>query len=229
VLGYTLLEIALWSLGWTQLAWGLTALACVALITARGKRAVRELGTGWAGFRRSCPIIPLAAAIGAAGMLLAGWAGTLHLARGLPLWHACLYALWAMVQEFLVQSFIFVRLETLFGGRRAVVTSAVLFAAAHLPNPVLMVATFIMGLILTYWFWRHRNIYALGIAHALLGLALSITLPNAITHGMHVGSAFFASQSPGRTLGQIRFRFGLRLSARMGAGQEGASAPPQNR
>jgi hypothetical protein len=62
-----------------------------------------------------------------------------------------------------------------------------------------------------------------------LGLALSIALPEAITHGMHVGAAFLASQSRANTLGRIRFKYGSRLSARMGDSQDADSVPVQDR
>jgi membrane protease YdiL (CAAX protease family) len=132
-------------------------------------------------------------AIGTIALLLAEQAGTLHGLHGtdIPLWHAGLYALWAMLQEFLLQSFIFVRFQTAFGSPRAILCTACLFSAAHLPNLVLMAATFAMGLSFTYLFWRYRNIYTLGTAHALLGLSLAVSLPNAITHYMHVGAAFW--------------------------------------
>jgi membrane protease YdiL (CAAX protease family) len=227
-LGFSLLEVALWNLGWAQVAWGVTALACVLVITLLGTRTSGELGTGATGFRRSCAIIPAAATIGALTVLLAAWGGTLHIAHGLPLWHAGLYATWALVQEFLVQSFIFVRLESVFGGRRAILASATLFATAHLPNPMLIAATFVMGLILTYWFWRHRNIYALGIAHAILGLAVAVALPESATHGMHVGAAFFAKSRP-IPFERIRLGPSSRLSARTGGEQSPVGAPSQNR
>ena len=177
--GYFLLELALWNTGWRQLAFGIVTLASILWITARGNRNRNELGLGRAGVRRSFALVPAAAALAYSRYIVRLMAGTLHLARGLPLWHAGLYATWAMLQEFLLQSFIFVRLERLIGGRLAILASAGVFATAHLPNPVLMAATFVMGLALSYWFWRHRNLYALGIAHALLGLCLAICLPEA--------------------------------------------------
>jgi membrane protease YdiL (CAAX protease family) len=222
------LEFALWNLGWVQVAWGLASLACVIAITVTSPHTVREIGTGLTGFRRSCAVIPAAASIGIVAVLLGAWGGSLHLARGLPLWHAGVYAAWALVQEFLVQSFIFVRLETVFGSRRAIWGSAALFATAHVPNPLLMAATFVMGLFLTYWFWRHRNIYVLGVAHALLGLAVAVALPEAATHGMHVGAAFFA-KSRGRTFERIRFGFNSRLSARTNGAEPPAEFSRQNR
>jgi membrane protease YdiL (CAAX protease family) len=101
-----------------------------------------------------------------------------------------LYAAWALVQQFLVQSFIFVRLKSVYGGRRAIIFTALLFSLAHIPNPVLIPATLVAGLVFSWAFRRYRNIYTLGFVHALLGLTLAVSLPETATHRMRVGAAY---------------------------------------
>jgi hypothetical protein len=121
-------------------------------------------------------------------------AGTAHVLSGAhkPPSHVALYCAWATLQEFLLQSFIFVRLEAaLRSGTKAVVLTAVLFALAHIPNPILLPATLLSGLVLTELFRRYRNIYALGVAHAIFGLAVAVSLPEALTHNMRVGLAYW--------------------------------------
>ncbi len=88
-------------------------------------------------------------------------------------------------------SFIFVRLEDAFDAKTAILATAFLFGVAHIPNLVLMAATFPMCLVFCWLFWRHRNIYPLAISHAVLGLTLSIVLPVAVTHSMRVGISYF--------------------------------------
>src|SRR5262249_61042645 len=90
------------------------------------------------------------------------------------------------------------RFESLLGnGRKAVLACAILFAIVHIPNPVLTVATFAGGLLFCEVFRRYRNIYAIGIAHALLGIALAVSFPSALHHDMRVGIGFL--HPPGST------------------------------
>jgi len=193
LVAYALLEGALWSQGMAQAAWSFATLGWVTYCTLRSGRSGAALGLSVLRSWRGAQIVP-ASVLVALCLLGAGSAvGTLHEHQGLrtPFWHAVFYGVWAFVQQFLAQSFIFVRLETVLGGRRAVLWSAVLFAFAHVPNPVLMAATLIMGLVLTEWFRRYRNLYPLAIVHAILGLTLAVVLPESVTHHMRVGIAWW--------------------------------------
>jgi len=100
------------------------------------------------------------------------------------------YVIWAMLQEFLLQSFFFNRCEELYGGEPAVWMASTLFAAAHLPNPVLTTAALIGALFFCEMFRRYRSIYVLGIVHAMLGLTLAILLPDSLLHHMRVGIGY---------------------------------------
>lgn len=189
-----LLEAALWTLNQPQVVTGFVMLAWVMAATILSGRSTRELGISGTGFRAELWIVPAALGIGCLMVLGSGAAGLLHILYGArtPIWHAILYAVWALVQQFLTQSFIFVRLEDVTGSpRRAVLTTAAIFCLAHLPNPVLMPATFLMGLASSELFRRYRNIYPLAIAHAVLGLALAVSLPEAVTRHMRVGMAYW--------------------------------------
>ena len=125
-------------------------------------------------------------------MVLIAWYGGqahgLHTAR--PLQRALLYSGWALFQEFLTQSFMFVRLEAVLRSPWAVICTALLFSLAHLPNPLLTPATLVAGLVFSSVFQRYRNLYAVGLAHALLGLALAVSLPESAIHHMRVGAAY---------------------------------------
>ena len=88
--------------------------------------------------------------------------------------------IWAFAQQFLAQSFFFLHFEYLLrSGRRAVLATALLFASAHIPNPVLVPVTLAGGLILSEMFRRNRTLYPLAVAHALVALALAISVPEA--------------------------------------------------
>jgi len=100
------------------------------------------------------------------------------------------YVVWALIQEFILQSFFFTRCEELFGSSAAVWIAATLFAAAHLPSPVLTTFTLVGGLFFCEMFRRYRSIYPIGIVHALLGLTVAVTMPDSILHQMRVGISY---------------------------------------
>ena len=100
------------------------------------------------------------------------------------------YVIWAFAQQFLLQSFFFVRMEELAGARWAVVASTLLFTLAHLPNMALTVMTFVGALFFTDGFRRYRSIYPLGIVHTMLGIAIAYSFPDSIMHHMRVGLSY---------------------------------------
>ena len=105
------------------------------------------------------------------------------------------YVLWGAVQQFLLNGYFTNRIGGLMKGFiRPAMVSGLLFAIVHLPNPVLMIGTFIWGTASAYFFLRYsRNIYLLGFAHSILGTLTKyfIALP-LITHGaMRVGPGFW--------------------------------------
>lgn len=192
-IAFGLVEGALWSTRPLQAVWAGLAALWVTFATLRSRRTASELGITSAGLRSSLWVIPAAMAISGLILLSAWQACTLHVLTGAhkPLWHAALYAIWAFVQEFLVLSFIYVRFEAAFGDRRSLFWTALLFSLAHIPNAILMCATFLMGLAFTALFRRYRNLYPLGLAHALLGLTMAIGIPPGITHNMRAGIAWW--------------------------------------
>src|SRR5271157_3344157 len=104
------------------------------------------------------------------------------------------YLIWALIQEFILQSFFFNRFEELYGGSVAVWMASALFAAAHLPSPVLTTATLIGALFFCEMFRRYRSIYFLGIIHAMLGLTIFLTTPDSLLHHMRVGIGYLRYQ-----------------------------------
>lgn len=189
---FSLIVIALWTPRYSAI-FMLAALVWIVAATLAGSRSAAELGVSRTGLRNSAWIAAsgavLAAAIVAAGALT----GTLHVFPWPPnpLLHSGVYFVWAFVQQFIVLSFFFVRFERLLAsGTKAVLATAILFGAVHMPNWILMACTAVMGLIFAEIFRRYRNIYCLGLAHALLGLAVAVSVPDALHHQMKVGVAY---------------------------------------
>lgn len=188
------IEATLWTEGKTQLRWYVVATATLVLCVAWSRPRVSELGVGWRGFLGACWVLPVAAAVSSAIILLAWQAGTLRVLYGRqPVYlHGTGYAIWALEQQFILNSFFYRRFETLIGeNARALVATAVLFSLVHIPNPVLVPATLVAGLFFVAAFQKFRNIYPLAVAHALLGLTLAMTVPDHWIHHMRVGLGFF--------------------------------------
>jgi membrane protease YdiL (CAAX protease family) len=100
------------------------------------------------------------------------------------------YVVWALIQEFMLQSFFFTRCEELFGSSAAVWVAATLFASVHLPSPILTTFTLAGGLFFCEMFRRYRSIYPIGIVHGMLGLAIAVTMPDSLLHHMRVGIGY---------------------------------------
>ena len=101
------------------------------------------------------------------------------------------YVVWAVGQQFLLQSYFYVRFEQLLGGRAAIVVSSVLFALLHLPNLPLTGLTLVGGLFFTEMFRTYRSLYPLAIAHALMGIAIAYSFPDSLMHHMRVGLSYW--------------------------------------
>jgi membrane protease YdiL (CAAX protease family) len=187
------MEGALWSQGRNQARWYLAAVVVLVASVLLSHPRSRELGLGWRGFKGASWIVPLAAVVCGFGVLLAYQFGTLTVLYGerTPYWHAALYIVWALEQQFILNSFFYKRFESLIGDTTfAVVITALLFSLMHIPNPVLMPATFLGGILFVETFRRWRNIYPIALAHAMFGLTLAITVPDTWIHHMRVGLGF---------------------------------------
>ena len=192
VLGYLLIEAALWTPpGHVDALWMAAAVVCLAWWTIGGDFSAKEMGL-------ALPTAKASAWIVLGGLILAGLVPALAAVLGdntgakhmLPFHSAWQYALWAVDQEFILQSFFFVRLESLLGSRRAVAVAAVVFAAAHIPSPILAFTSLFGALFFCEMFRRYRNIFPLGAVHAALGLIIAASFSDAALHHMRVGIGY---------------------------------------
>lgn len=99
--------------------------------------------------------------------------------------------LWGLVQQYALQGFINRRAQLIFGsGYVSILVVSLLFAAFHLPNPTLMVATFLGGLVWATVYQRAPNLFALAFSHGLMTWILISTLPSHLLQGLRVGYTF---------------------------------------
>jgi membrane protease YdiL (CAAX protease family) len=171
----------------------LMLLAAIALLifACDGGYSWREMGLGWPS--KQAWLVTLLAGIALAfSVPIAAKMFGLHAApfRSLSISQSWRYAVWSLEQEFILQSFLFLRLESVLRSRWAVVWAAGLFALAHIPSPILTVLSLIGGLVFCEIFRRFRSLYPLGVVHAMLGLTIATSFSDRWLHHMRVGIGY---------------------------------------
>ena len=195
---FAFLEFALWApTRQIRNRWAaITALTILAVILADlliDRQSLKRLGLGLPGIFGASVVLVTGVAASAFLITLVSRAGGQIPAN--PAWFPTLqstwgYLLWALIQEFILQAFFFTRCEELYGGSTAVWMASALFAAAHLPSPVLTTATLIGALFFCEMFRRYRSIYPLAIVHALMGVTIAFITPDSLLHHMRVGIGY---------------------------------------
>lgn len=124
----------------------------------------------------------------------------LAFARGLPkhlVWRAVGEHLWTyfafcLLQQVALNSFLNNRLISLL--QRPWLSSllaGLIFASAHMPNPVLVPVTLVGGVAMAWLFRRNRNILTLALGQAVVGSLLILAFPPAWIHNLRVGPGYF--------------------------------------
>lgn len=160
----------------------------------------RSMGLISSGFGRSARLIFSVAGVAYAPLVVYGLlshrpiprASASHVFEGMGA-----YAVWCAVQQYLTQSYFHRRLMQII--RAPWVNSilvGVMFGSAHIPNPILMPATFIGGFAFAEVFRRYPNIWPLAITQAVGGLLIAWVSPHALIHNMRVGPGYFFYNSP---------------------------------
>ena len=191
--GYGLILVVIWTPRTWQRPFYLAALTWILLVTLLSfdpstRTALRPSRPG-----RSISIIGVALLIAAVAIVFAHRLQTLHPPHGIipfikAFWG---YGLWSFVQQFLLQCFVLLRLLRILPNQRTAVAAAVgLFAIAHLPNPILTAVTLLWGAAACLLFLRYRNLYTLGLAHAIFGITLAVTVPSPVSRNMRVGLGY---------------------------------------
>jgi membrane protease YdiL (CAAX protease family) len=119
--------------------------------------------------------------------------------------HLALLLVWALAQQFMLQTVVLREARETFGRRPAIVITALLFAAIHLPNPFLAPATFVAAL---GWCWvydRYRSLLPIVLSHACASLTALVALGPQITGQMRVGYGYFVHH--GTWISSLNLRF----------------------
>jgi len=190
IIGFAMILLVLWLPTREQLVFGPIALLAPLALTLWRRPSREELGTSGRQFLRSLWILPASIALAAVSALLAQRFGTFHALFQPDFEHVGGYVLWTIYQQFLLQDFFMPRLTRVLNQESAIALGGVLFAAAHLPNPTLTLATLAWGVVSCWLFRRYRSLWVLGLAQGLLGLGFAICVPNAMHHHMRVGLGY---------------------------------------
>ena len=190
---YSLILLVIWTPRPWQ--WGLWIFAavCIVGVIAVSFESWRTMGICTDNLGRSLWAVALAMGLATVGITIASHLHTLRLPSSIQLfvWHYGWYAIWAGLQQLILQCFFLSRAVRLIpNATAAAALSACLFAIAHIPNPVLTVITLVCGLASCLFFLHYRNLWPLAIAHAILGIAIAITIPGQIDHNMRVGISY---------------------------------------
>jgi hypothetical protein len=191
--GFLFIMLYIWRLRFTApKAWIFILGFFVLSHILRGER-IASLGFRAGNFRECVEYMAPALLLIALSMLALGL--LLQTMRPITLEYGCLcllaYCPWGVFQQYLVNGYIANRLAAVAAPRYVPLISASLFAGAHLPNWFLMLVTFVAGYYSTRLFMKYRNLYFLGLAHAVIGTLLFVVIPDSISHHLTVGPGFF--------------------------------------
>lgn len=155
------------------------------------------LGLRWSnaprGFRELSSALALVALAGLATGLI------FHTIRDVP-WRVALsgfllYCIWGLFQQYVLNGFFVNRFAALMPHRAGAVPvlAGVMFSLAHAPNWFLMIISLAGGYICAAIYCKYRNLYFLGLAHAVIGCLIYLVAPDTISHHLYVGPKWFST------------------------------------
>jgi len=136
-------------------------------------------------------VVPLALVLLVAGWFLGNWREELFSAE-----RFVDVVGWGFTQQYCLQSFIHRRLGPLIAtpGKRELAVG-IIFGLLHLPNPILVPATFLAGWVFAILFRRYPSLPALALSHAVGSTAVAFCFDPATLHKMRVGPRYFHVRS----------------------------------
>lgn len=100
------------------------------------------------------------------------------------------YCWWALFQQYLLNGYFANRLSASLDSRNQFLVAPLagaMFAGAHAPNLLLMGVTLVGGTVAAAAYQRHRNLFFLAFAHALIGTMIWFAVPDTVSHHLRVG------------------------------------------
>lgn len=153
---------------------------------------LRDIGFRTDNFFAACRLLLLPTVAAVVVIIAAGWF-TQHALFTSP-WRPrfALLPFWALFQQYSLNGFINRRAQMAFGkGTKSVALVAIIFAVLHLPNPLLVILTFIGGLVWAAVYQRQPNLFALTLSHSIASLTLALTISPNLLNSLRVGFKYF--------------------------------------
>lgn len=133
-------------------------------------------------------LIGLFLAIWGTGMLL----GSIRpLGFGPAMQSLAVYLPWGLFQQYLLNGYFLRRFDMALSRTAAGILTAGLFCLVHTPNWFLMLVTPVTAIGAIWVYRKYRNLYFLGLAHAVIGFALFMVVPDSVSHHLRVGPGWF--------------------------------------
>ena len=128
----------------------------------------------------------------AASLVLLTWLQTTTSLHVVYRWFG--YACWCVLQQLLFQNMAYRRLRDGLGASwKTSSIAGAMFAATHIPNPILVPATFLWGTVSTRMFESCPSVPVLGVTQALLSAILYVLTPVALNGQFRVGPGYWAA------------------------------------
>jgi hypothetical protein len=191
---FAIIMAYIWKLRFTHPAFWLPVVALILLSHLVHHERARALGFQAKDFgncvRRFGPaLIGLALAILSAGLLL----GTIRpIGFAQSMGSFALYLPWGLFQQYLLNAYFLKRFDTVLSQNAANLLTSGLFCAVHSPNWFLMLVTPVAGYGAVWVYRQYKNLYFLGIAHAMIGFLLFVSVPDSVSHHLNVGPGWSA-------------------------------------
>jgi membrane protease YdiL (CAAX protease family) len=191
--GYLLILLVIWCPRPYQRFVYFAPVIWVGVCCWRSFESWRAMGWQTRNLLRSAWVVALALAMAGVAVAVSMKLGTLHAPAGPVLFVKTYfgYAIWSLAQQFLLVDFFMGRLLRLVPAKAAVAVTAIIFALAHVPNPVLAPLTLVWGAAACLIFLEYRNLWSLGVAHAIFGICVAVAVPAHLTHNMRVGLGYW--------------------------------------
>ena len=173
---------------------GVLVLLAVAISWRRRSLTPKSLGLGWEEFRASQRCWALVWIFSIAVFLLLGYRSLFSLAA---LRHGAMYFAWSAAQQVVYQSMTYLPLRNNLKSRGlAAGLAGVAFSIMHVPNPVLVPATYVWGVASSLLFERSRTVWGLALLQMMLSSTLFWITPPELSRGFRIGPYYYEVHSP---------------------------------
>lgn len=168
---------------------GVLVLVAVAVSWRRRSLTTKSLGLGWEEFRASGRRWIVIWIFTISLFLIPGYRSLFSLAS-LP--HLAVQFAWSAAQQIVYQSMTYLPLRDNLKSRGlAACLAGVAFSIMHVPNPLLVPATYVWGVASSLLFERCRTVWGLALLQTMLSLALFSITPPGLNRDFRIGPFYW--------------------------------------